>query len=351
MTPPTGGVFYWNGGQGGYDTHLMEKRYQVFVSSTYADLKEERHNVIQTLMEMDCIPAGMELFPAVDEEQYEFIKRVIDDCDYYLVIVGGRYGSITKEGISYTEKEYDYAVEKGLKVIAFLHEKPEEIAVGKSELDPSLRAKLEEFRNKLSNGRLVKFWSKADELPGLVAVNLSKTIKMYPAIGWMRANKTTNEQLFSEINDLQKENKNLKEKVVAKELTPSIANLAGLDAEFEIHGTYEERGYGNSYYKKSWQWNLTWNEIFGFIAPSLLGHPNDKTVELHLERLAKQKLGLGGQSYSINTEDFETIKLQLKAQGLVEIKYSKTVQGGMALFWFMTSAGERLMMQLRTVKA
>ena len=53
----------------------MEKRYQIFVSSTYADLKQERQKVIQALMEMDCIPSGMELFPAADEEQWEFIKK------------------------------------------------------------------------------------------------------------------------------------------------------------------------------------------------------------------------------------------------------------------------------------
>ena len=53
----------------------MDKKYQVFVSSTYADLQEERQAVTQTLMEMDCIPAGMELFPALDEEQWAFIKR------------------------------------------------------------------------------------------------------------------------------------------------------------------------------------------------------------------------------------------------------------------------------------
>jgi hypothetical protein len=47
----------------------MDKRYQVFVSSTYADLQHERQRVIQALMEMDCIPSGMELFPAADEEQ------------------------------------------------------------------------------------------------------------------------------------------------------------------------------------------------------------------------------------------------------------------------------------------
>src|SRR5580698_11146537 len=98
----------------------MDKRYQVFVSSTYADLKDERRSVIQALMEMDCIPAGMEIFPAADEEQFAFIKRVIDDCDYYLLIIGGRYGSVDTAGVSYTEKEFEYAVQKGLYVIALI---------------------------------------------------------------------------------------------------------------------------------------------------------------------------------------------------------------------------------------
>jgi hypothetical protein len=87
----------------------MDIRYQVFISSTFADLKDERGAIFQTLMEMDCIPAGMELFPAMDEEQWHFIKRIIDDCDYYILVIGGRYGSMSKEGVSYTEMEYDYA--------------------------------------------------------------------------------------------------------------------------------------------------------------------------------------------------------------------------------------------------
>jgi len=40
----------------------MEKRYQVFISSTYADLKEERQRVIQTVMEMDCFPQEWSFF-------------------------------------------------------------------------------------------------------------------------------------------------------------------------------------------------------------------------------------------------------------------------------------------------
>ena len=184
----------------------MEKRYQVFVSSTYADLKNERSAVIQTIMEMDCIPAGMELFPATDEEQWEFIKKVINDCDYYIIIIGGRYGSIGPEGLSYTEMEYDYAIEAGLKVIAFVHEEPDSLPLGKMESDPEFKEKLIAFRNKVSTGRLVKMWSNPEHLPGMVSLSLQRTIRIFPALGWVRASKTNNEDILKEINELRKEN-------------------------------------------------------------------------------------------------------------------------------------------------
>jgi chaperonin GroEL len=167
----------------------LDKRYQVFVSSTYADLIDERRRVIQTLLEMDCIPAGMELFPAADEAQLQFIKRVIDDCDYYVLIIGGRYGSTNADGVSYTEREYEYAIERGIRVLAFIHEDPDNISVGKSDIDPELRTRLAAFRRRVAQDRLVKFWKNATELPGLVALSLTAAIKQYPAVGWVRANK------------------------------------------------------------------------------------------------------------------------------------------------------------------
>ena len=126
----------------------MDKRYQVFVSSTYQDQQEERAEVIRALLEIDCIPAGMELFPASDEAQFDLIKRVIDDCDYYIVIIGGRYGSTDEKGLSYTEKEFDYAVEKEIPVMVFPIEDPETIPVGKSEIEEPARTKLIAFREK-----------------------------------------------------------------------------------------------------------------------------------------------------------------------------------------------------------
>jgi hypothetical protein len=71
----------------------VDNRYQTFVSSTFLDLQEERTEVMQALLLLDAIPAGMELFPAANEDQWTLIKKVIDDCDYDIVIVAGRYGS------------------------------------------------------------------------------------------------------------------------------------------------------------------------------------------------------------------------------------------------------------------
>jgi hypothetical protein len=124
----------------------MDKRYQVFVSSTYEDLREERPEVIQALLELDCIPCGIELFPAADEDQWSLIKRVIDDCDYYVVIIAGRYGSIGPDGKSCTQMEYEYAVEKAIPICAFLHGDPGKIASERTEPTEEGRTKLGQFR-------------------------------------------------------------------------------------------------------------------------------------------------------------------------------------------------------------
>lgn len=110
----------------------MNKKYQVFISSTYEDLKEERIGAINALLDMECIPVGMEQFPASSLSQWEYIKRLIDMSDYYLLIVAGRYGSIDPEtNMSYTEKEYEYAKSKGIPIIAFLHANPLNLPVRK----------------------------------------------------------------------------------------------------------------------------------------------------------------------------------------------------------------------------
>ena len=187
----------------------MDKRYQVFVSSTYEDLIEERKEVIQALLELDCIPAGMELFPAADEEQWSLIKRVIDDCDYYIVIIGGRYGSVDpKSNKSYTQMEYEYAVEKNKPVIAFTHKKPGDIIASKSESDPEKKAKLDEFLA-IVKKKMVKPWMSPEELGSVVSRSLVKLIKDKPGVGWVRADVLPDNDIIKENLELRKKIENL----------------------------------------------------------------------------------------------------------------------------------------------
>jgi hypothetical protein len=328
----------------------MEKRYQVFVSSTYKDLQDERAQVIRTLMEMDCFPAGMELFPAVDEEQWNFIKKIIDDCDYYILIVGGRYGSTTAEGLSYTEKEYDYAIEKGLKVLAFVHEDPGKLPLEKSEVKEELRDRLSEFLQKIKKERLIKFWNTSSELPGLVALSLPKTIKAYPAIGWVRANQVASTQLLSELNELRKHNQDL-EKALSQFTSGTEKgvpeNLASAEENFSSGGTYLARDF------QVYQWNctLTWMEIFGLIAPYLLEPKNDTLSKTRLEEELFERTGRKGTTVTMKSHDFQTIKVQFLAFGWIKLDQFATTKGGMALFWSLTSKGREIMMQARAVRS
>jgi hypothetical protein len=167
----------------------MEKRYQVFISSTFMDLKNARQEVSQALLRADCFPAGMELFPAADEEQFEFIKTIIDQSDYYILISAGRYGSIHPEtGLSYTEMEYDYAVATGQPVIRLLHNDPFNELLGKHlEQSDDGRSKLHAFRSKIKSGKMVAFWNSDQELGLRVREGLEAAIKLSPRTGWIRA--------------------------------------------------------------------------------------------------------------------------------------------------------------------
>ena len=97
------------------------RKFSIFISSTYEDLKNERQALVGVALESNFIPVGMEQFHAAPTSQWNVITRMIDECDFYLLVIGGRYGSIDSEtGISYTEKEYNYAKSKGIPVLVLI---------------------------------------------------------------------------------------------------------------------------------------------------------------------------------------------------------------------------------------
>jgi hypothetical protein len=143
---------------------FAERRYQVFVSSTFLDLEQERQKVLQAILEMKAFPAGMELSPSADDEQWDFIKREIESSDYYLVVVAGKYGSLGGDAISFTEMEYDFAVSMKKPVMGFLFHDLGELKGSLLEQDSESRLKLDAFRRKVARGRLIKYYRNPDEL-------------------------------------------------------------------------------------------------------------------------------------------------------------------------------------------
>ena len=165
---------------------IMKKKYQVFVSSTYEDLKEERAAVTQCLLDNNCIPVGMEQFPASNMSQMEYIENMLDDCDYYILIIGGRYGSLDDDGVGYTEKEYNYAQQKGIPVMAFVNLHPEKLPNEKCE--HANIEKFKAFRDRVRNAKkLVKGYSDIGDLKANVVTAVNAAIREYPGIGWVRA--------------------------------------------------------------------------------------------------------------------------------------------------------------------
>jgi Domain of unknown function (DUF4062) len=323
----------------------MDKRYQVFVSSTFVDLQEERRQVMQALLELDCIPAGMELFPATDDTQWALIQRVIDDCDYYVVIVGGRYGSMDEEGISYTEREYDYAASKNLPVLGFVHAEPAAIPSGKSERDPKAQEKLESFRAKVQK-RMCKFWRTPEELGGVVSRSVVQTMKTHPAEGWVRARHSASPE---QLNALRSQIDELEQQLEVSRIAPpsDTEGLAKGGEHFKLHYVYNYSG------KHLDTLTLTWDQIFSILGPAMFGELSEEEMRKQLVQKIfgdKKKYEYDGRII-VDQEDFQTIKVQLFALGLIQKSVRKRTASDTKTYWSLTAYGERYATVLKAIRS
>lgn len=171
---------------------ILEIKYQIFVSSTYEDLKEERKEVTQAILECNCFPAGMELFPASNKSQWEIIKRVIDESDFYLVIIAGRYGSMGIDDagnkVGYTEMEFDYAVKTNKPILALIYDDIDKLPRSKTESQGTKHSRLLKFREKACCGRVIRKWNNKDNLKAAVLAAIVELKRETNALGWVRAN-------------------------------------------------------------------------------------------------------------------------------------------------------------------
>lgn len=190
----------------------MNKKLQVFVSSTYTDLKEERQAAVEAILDAGHIPAGMELFKAGNESQLKTIYKWINESDVYMLILGGRYGTIEeKSGLSYTELEYKYALSKNIPVFAvvlsdsFLTNKVNSLGLS-NVIEQKSPDKYQDFKAYVMS-KIIREVNDCKDIIIQVHATLNEFIHDYDLIGWVRnTNENDTTQLIKENNTLLKEN-------------------------------------------------------------------------------------------------------------------------------------------------
>lgn len=326
-----------------------QKKYQIFVSSTFRDLADERQDAIRSILDLGHIPAGMELFPAADTEQLSYIKKVIDECDYYVLIMGGRYGSLDEEGVSFTEREYDYAVETGKVVLAFVHGDASAIPVGKSDTAPRLVENLNHFREKVMAGRLVQQWTSRENLDTKVVKSIARATQELPAVGWIRANTAANEDVLMQLNDLRTQNDQLrgKLKTLAESQVPKLDNLAPLTSSVTIRYNYKVY-HGGFPTDQSSQFQTTWEDLYKVVAPSLLSKGDRAAIGAAIATFARESKNIDVRTYPFSA-DVVMVENQFFALGLT--KYLEASSGGVSDRIVVSERGRALLTELLAVRA
>lgn len=338
----------------------MDKRYQVFISSTFVDLIDERREVMQALLEMDCLPAGMELFPAGDTDQWTLIQGVIEQSDYYLVILGGRYGSMTEEGISYTEMEYDYAVELGVPVMGFVPAATDDIPVGKTDKNDAATQKLADFRTKVDK-KMTKKWVNAEDLGSKVTRGLIHLIKNNPSPGWVRGDQAMTPETRAEIAELESKIAKLEKKELETSSSTAVRmneNFAHGQEEIELTITHGGRSL-SSYSRESEGGTLvcTWDEIVEVLGPFMIDEAPEpdlrRTLEKHLlDNLFEDveggwSLDWKANDVKVSDRSWGAITVQLRALNLISTGTKKRTVSDKAVYWKLTQPGDEYLVALR----
>lgn len=293
----------------------MDKRYQVFVSSTYRDLQGERQAVLNAIQSLHHIPVGMELFPASDSEPWELIESIISDSDYYVIIIGGRYGSMDEAGVSYTEREFDLAEKLGKPILAFLHAEPDSLPMHSNETVKKVRRKLEQFRKRVEKHHC-KYWKETNELKSQVTIALVWAFTSHPAIGWVRADGVNNTELLQRLADLQQKYDLLFEDArrLRENADLDIASEQFAQGEETVEigfSTLDESEKEILFDKPTHTIQLSWDEIFFGIGMMLAVGARHSDIRVALSPvIAGAFLGTEEGNKLVRTFDVEAIKVQ-----------------------------------------
>lgn len=336
------------------------KKYQVFVSATCEDLRDERQRLAEALLADGCIPVGLDLCPhEAGAEQYNLAKALIDESDYYVILVGGRYGSLAPTGISYTHREFIYAQTKRKPMASLVHEHPEGLPPEKRERTAEGVARLRDFKDLVVKGTLVRPWNQVDDLRGGVQRLVAQLVKTHPAPGWVRGSQVAdlniardNQDLRKQVDDLRRELEQLTSgRTVKPEVLARGSDLAAVNYNCNVYIK------GNCVVTQA-RAQMTWDTIFATLAPTMMNEVTEdqmrqvlaaRVAENALKDVADQHRGAHAvRDIVINPVTFNTIKMHFRALGY--IRKGAGVGPGNQPTWQITPQGDQYMVGLLAVR-
>ena len=303
----------------------MKKKLQIFISSTYKDLQDERQAAVEAILGSNNIPAGMELFKAGNNSQWETIKKWINDSDIYMLILGGRYGSIEPiSKKSYTQLEYEYAISQSIPVFAtvlsnnFIKQKENDSSNPDDITEHDNKYLYDEFKQ-LVMSKMVKIVDDCKDIKLAIHESISELKEDYDFEGWTRGvSDSTYNNLIEQNSKLTQEVNELKEQLQQKieQVHPTNIDSEFWNKETVLNVSGRREFMGDAYNS---QITITTSKLFEIIAPLIMTPTKSAKVKEDFEQNLKELYFEHFYSLYIEDNQFQNIKVLLFSKKLIQL--------------------------------
>lgn len=186
---------------------MKARTFKVYISSTHDDMKAECTAAYEALVTSGNIVSGNGYLSEETIGNFGVIQRDIETSDIFILILGGRYGSICPEtGKSLIHMEYEYALslKMPIGVIAisdtFLSAKKSSAYSSGSLYDDLDSENYNRLLLSVSHNT-ISYYSDIHEFTSCLLEKIDRLSADYPINGWIQCKKNNLRSYFSELSD------------------------------------------------------------------------------------------------------------------------------------------------------
>ncbi len=338
---------------------MKDQRYRVFIAHDVDELQGVAVKVGYELVKHKCLPLGLGLSPALNNNHWDVTRAMIDESDVVFLLIGNSYGTLSPSGVSYVHMAYIYATTQGKPIYPFCLKSSAEQATSKN-------THIQEFRKLLSVHK-VRTWTMESDLNKqlLMAIRKLKAVRSIGLLPASEQNASKIESSFSpslntvtlssqsqEIKQLRKELEAAKKELSVYESSVSTsANKPKIRNKFVLIAYSAKVFSGGNFKTITENWNMSWDDIFLAVAPHMLSAISEEKMRLvisaslatHVQAPIKQQYpnSHAVADVRLTNESMNRIKIYLRGQDLI-----REVMQGRDIRWRLTEVGDEQLTEL-----